>query len=217
MNMTNKFTELKAQTGEVRPKMRAALLGQKDNEEDPVFLAAVVCIFCELDREHNPREARLVKIKNWFDHKWLRFAGKGLIECDFGGPREPGVCVDEHFSERSFPPFTPNRVLDEGAFRCTKPGFVVHSRKHRRSSWNLQRRATELFESGVFLWYSSRSSSNRRGSLLVLVVGRGKVVQRWYASFLGEGHWQLGLVKGYPRAKVVEYLRDWPRREKFNA
>ena len=24
-------------------------------------------------------EIKLVKIKNWFDHKWLKFSGKGII------------------------------------------------------------------------------------------------------------------------------------------
>src|SRR6266571_4801101 len=54
----------------------------------------------------------VVRIDNWFDHKWLYYSGKAAYD--------PDAALDE-FPRKGrqfiFPPFTPNRVIAQDCFR----------------------------------------------------------------------------------------------------
>jgi len=57
-------------------------------------------------------EICFIKIKNWFDHKWLNFSGNSVIHFDSGGmlPRE--AALQEEWREKiTVPPFNPNQVI----------------------------------------------------------------------------------------------------------
>lgn len=181
-------------------------------DADPTFLRAVAHVASALVQKFEPEELHMIKVKNWFDHKWLRFSGKGRINFESPFLSDQGVALDEFHSDTTFPPFSPRRILEQQCFQLGDKGrdvWAVHPTALQNSSWNLHRRVAEATDSGVFVWYSSNSKKNRRGSVMVIEV-RGDVVTRWYASLLGEASWRLGLVKGTGRATAMALLRGWP-------
>lgn len=182
--------------------------------DDPTFLRAVRALFDDLRVEKRPHEVHLIKVKNWFDHKWLSFSGKGRVYFDSDLPGDPCVSLDRFVSDKTFPPFTPARILEEQIFVRKVKGELKVAREVRvsykmRSNWNLHTRVADHTDSGVFVWYSSNSKINRRGSVMTITVD-DHVVERWYASFLGETEWKLGLVKNCRRSEIEQRLGEWP-------
>ena len=49
---------------------------ETDQNDDPAFVDLVKRIIAGVAELHQPRELRLFKIDNWFDKKWVSFAGK---------------------------------------------------------------------------------------------------------------------------------------------
>jgi hypothetical protein len=58
---------------------------------------------------------------------------------------------------------------------------------------------------GLFVWYSSNTKLNQRGCVMAITVKDG-AVNRWYASFLGQVDWKVGLVKGASKRTIEELL-----------
>jgi hypothetical protein len=179
--------------------------------DDPAFIALVNRMVAKLDGDYDPEEVFIVEIKNWFDHKWLKFSGIGRVPFDSVRDSHPQVALDEFFQEKvTFPPFTPNRILHEQwwAYDTSKRRHVVHRKKRRQhSSWNLQRRVTQFAHSALFVWYSSGTKANDRGSVMVYRVD-GERVQTWYASLRKTGGWRLDRTKGIPRDSVNGLLDE---------
>jgi hypothetical protein len=48
-------------------------------QDDPTFLAVVDRIVATIVCRDWPEEVYLVYIDNWFDHKWLRYSGYGVV------------------------------------------------------------------------------------------------------------------------------------------
>jgi hypothetical protein len=88
--------------------------------------------------------------------------------------------------------------------------FRIHREERQHSSANLQRRVVDLTDSGLFVWFSSTSAKDTRGSLLVYIVNDGTTIP-WFASMKTDGDgWSLGEVKGLGRAEVEEFLGHPP-------
>lgn len=163
-----------------------------------------------------PDEFFLVRIDNWFDHKWLKFSGKAVVpypERAAPVPHQLGGWIDSALEERyrdkvTFPPFNPNRVLRQQYFRKAgvKKKRPIHRSYRECTGENLQRRVTQYSQSGVFAWFSSNTHANGRGSLMVYTV-QNDDVSTWYASFLRKDGWKLGQVKGISTETVEGYLK----------
>ena len=67
-------------------------------------------------------EIMIIKIKNWYDHKWLNYSGKKIIH--FENTLNPDkVALTHDWKENvTLPPFNPNRVLSEQYFRKRETG-----------------------------------------------------------------------------------------------
>ena len=83
-------------------------------DDDPAFRGAPSRIISGVIAQREPEGLHLIRINNWFDHKWLRFSGKGSVPHDgssietyAGGFRQTYL---------TFPPFTPNRVASQRYF-----------------------------------------------------------------------------------------------------
>jgi hypothetical protein len=177
--------------------------------DDPAFLAVVDRILTTLVHRDRPEQVYIVHIDNWFSHKWLRYSGYGAIAFPGGYPWIL-TAKEEHRQEQlTFPPFTPNRViaqylfcrLGDGDYEEQPPAHLIHCRVRERSAKNLHRRVANFSSSGLFVWYSSGSAANRRGSLLVYTV-RASEVAAWYAGVSERRGWQLDQVKGISREAV---------------
>lgn len=180
--------------------------------DDPAFIALMNRMVARLDANDDPEEVFIVEIKNWFDHKWLKFSGIGRVPFEKIRDSSPQVALDEFFQEKiTFPPFTPNRILHEQwwAHEPSQPRHRIHNTKRRQhSSWNLQRRVTQFANSALFVWYSSGTKANDRGSVMVYRVDGGRV-QTWYASLRKVADvWKLDQTKGITSHSVHALLDE---------
>lgn len=160
---------------------------------------------------------RIIRIDNWFDHKWLNFSGIGRVAFGqyMGTWFDRDTALDEFHRQgtrSTFPPFTPNRVITQDFYRKSESGSYVldedgpwvHSSTRKRSSGNLHRRIVTHNNSCLFVWFSSNTLANRRGSLMVYRAN-GKIITSWYASFLRDVDWRLARTQGIPR----QHLSGW--------
>src|SRR4051812_41845107 len=91
-------------------------------DDDPAFLQLVNRLVDGVLAVHTQEDARIFKIDNWFDHKWLRFSGKAV------------GAVGVWQAPPTLPPFVANRLVrrwhfrrnDEDGFRLLGPGPDVH-------------------------------------------------------------------------------------------
>ena len=49
------------------------------------FIEIVNAIISNIVFQYSIKEVVLVKVKNWFDHKWLNYSGKSVIPFEYGG------------------------------------------------------------------------------------------------------------------------------------
>ena len=85
-------------------------------QDDPAFLTIVDRIVGNLVRQNCPDEVHLIHIDNWFDRKWLRFSGYGLVPFLRGNPYREVAKEEYNQDQKTFPPFTPNRVVAQYLF-----------------------------------------------------------------------------------------------------
>ncbi len=140
-----------------------------------------------------PPNLFLIRIDNWFDWKWLGFAGTVPLDTiSLLGPVDLPTATRGVWSSganTTVPPFTPSRIVRQHHFRCgdgtiQRPStpLAVHSAVRRRTAPRNERRILDICEAGWFFWLSSDSASTGRGSLLGYHANRDSV-GGWYASF----------------------------------
>lgn len=167
--------------------------------DDPGFGSLVGKVLSSLVDSASPSDVFVIRIDNWFDHKWLKFSGRGRVAYDFSiNLDHPQVALDEFHQEKvTFPPFTPKRIVSQEYFKRpgTKESEFPHPCKKEKTAKNLQRRVAQISQSGVFLWFSSQSRPNGRGSVMAYV-SDGDQVNTWYASFARGTRWKIDRVRG---------------------
>jgi hypothetical protein len=178
--------------------------------DDPAFVCLVNSVLRGILASHAPAKVWVIQIDNWFDHRWLQFSGKGIV--DFQWPAFTGkydAALDEFYRDKTtFPPFAPNRVLGQWSYVRVGSEYteiplphLPHPTENRRSEMNLQRRVQDCGPSACFLWYSSNTVTNGRGSVMVYSV-EGERVDTWFAAFNRNDRWKLHATKGAGRDYV---------------
>src|SRR5260370_1315284 len=128
---------------------------RSDPTDDPEFIEIIERIAVHLFKQVGHDEVFLIEIKNWFDHKWLKFSGIGRVPFRHVLGSQPQVALDEFFQQKiTFPPFTPNRVLRQQwhpAKEVKRSGRVHRTEWREHSCWNLQRRVTQYAKSALFV------------------------------------------------------------------
>jgi hypothetical protein len=119
----------------------------------------------------------VIRIDNWFDHKWLNFSGIGRVAFGqyMGTWFDRDTALDEFHQQgakSTFPPFTPNRVITQDFYRKDAIGALyvldedgpwVRSPVRERSSANLHKRILTHNNSCLFVWFSQLTRGvNRR-------------------------------------------------------
>src|SRR5262245_9361132 len=181
--------------------------------DDPVFVSSLSSMIARLVSDRAPRELYVTRVAKWFDHRWLRCAGRGRVRCDHA-PRDLGTALDAVWqTQLTFPAFSPaqlsapmawERASNGGYDRVRKPRpFVDAGRRHSAS--NLQRRLRSFSDSALFVWFSSFSDRNAVASVMSYSVD-GAEEEAWYASFRKQRAWRVGRTKGIPRAQVVKWF-----------
>lgn len=159
-----------------------------------------------------PDQLWIVQIDNWFDHKWLRFSGQGAAASDIPVTGYETVKREFYQDKLTFPPFAPDRVLGQWSYLRKDEDYreaplpkLPHSRERRPTNHNLHQRIEKIDGSACFLWYSSNTLVNGRGSVMVYIV-TGETSECWFASFNRQDGWALGATKGINRAAVLKLL-----------
>jgi hypothetical protein len=196
----------------------AALMTVELREElsdDPGFVRIAGDIVNNWVASRGPAEVYVTRIKNWFDHKWLRFSGIAVVYFRKLWDWQIDAALDPHTSDKlTFPPFTPNRVLSQRRWVRREPlGYIesiptvkVHRKQREWSCKNLNRRVDGFSNSAVFVWYSSNSYINRVGSLMVYSVEHGEAAG-WYCTLRWHADdWKLDKVKGADRGEILSYI-----------
>lgn len=184
--------------------------------DDPEFVELVNSVISGCISGDFPAKIFVVKVENWFDHKWLDFSGIGRVEFFEDFRLEIDTALDEFRQDKTtLPPFSPKRVIEEHYFVRDEKGFYsrssriprVHPKKLGPSSLNLHQRIADHVESALLLWFSSNTNVNRRGSIMVYEVN-GSVVNTWYAGLDKGTEWRVLKTKGITRQQITSLIRN---------
>ncbi len=184
------------------------------SSDDPSFVDLVCGVLAGELGAKAAEEIFVVRVDNWFDYKWRNFSGIGRFA--FASAFEDGQDTALHEfrqAKATFPPFSPERIVAEycfvrdaeGAYSLSESARSVHSHRRESSCWNLHRRIANFSGSALFVWFSSRTQMNGRGSLMVYRVHRSRVGS-WYASFSKKDRWMPTQTDGIGRARVRAWI-----------
>ena len=182
-----------------------------EEDDDRVFVAALSSLIAQLAADRKPSELYVTRVSKWFDHKWLRFSGRGRVRLDGLRPQED-TALDVFWQEHlTFPPFSPRQVsaplawsrARDGAFRRVPKPRLFHKAARRHSAGNLQSRVASFSDSALFVWFSSLTAQNGIASVLAYGVSDG-VEEAWYASFRKDLSWRIAATKGINRERLQE-------------
>lgn len=176
------------------------------------YLAAISSLIAVLVKENKPEHLYVTRINKWFDHKWLKYSGKGRVK--FEGWPLIDTALDTMWQEKlTFPPFNPKQVANQYYWHRNGDGSYggvekeprwIHKRQLHSSARNLQNRVTDFTDSGLFVWFTSNTDVNMHGSVMVYLVDNENVFA-WYASFKKETNWRVEKTKGIDR----ECVKSW--------
>jgi len=164
---------------------------------------------------HKPDDVHFIRIARWFDQKWLRYSGKGLIQNVYNVmPGTSEVALDVYWRDKlTVPPFNSNRVLEQVSFERKDRSYNkvqdprrIHSGVRTHSARNLNNRIDDLTSSGLFVWFSSSSAQTERASVMTYTVNDAGCGS-WFASFMRKGDaWHLHRTKGVDEAFVLTWF-----------
>jgi hypothetical protein len=160
--------------------------------------------------EMDINEICLIRIKNWFDHKWLNYSGKSVIEYRGGGGLIDSSLNNEWREKITVPPFNPNRVLSELFFRIEPTDnkmFEKNLHTKKDSNDNIHNRISAYTKSGMFVWYSSNTEINQKGSLMIYIV-QADNIKTFYVSFVNNNGWKINQTKNIFAAELENILSE---------
>ncbi len=188
--------------------------------DDPEFVELVKHVIAGCINDCFPNTIIVIKIDNWFDHKWLGFSGRGRVGFGFFGDYLVGMDMDTaldefHQDQITLPPFSPRRVIEEyyfqredsGAYSARNPRPYLHERKLAPSSQNLHKRIADHIDSALLVWFSSNTKQNLRGSIMIYEV-KGTHVYPWYAELAKEKEWRVLQTKGITPDQVQSLIEN---------
>jgi len=155
-------------------------------------------------------EVCLIRIKNWFDHKWLNYSGKSVVEFRGGGGLIDSSLNNEWREKITVPPFNPNRVLSELFFRIEPTHnklFEKNLYKKKESNENIHNRISAYTKNGMFVWYSSNTEINQKGSLMIYIV-QDDNIKTFYVSFVNSNGWKINQTKDISATELENILSE---------
>ena len=166
------------------------------SSDDPEFLRRVSELIEGVLLTAHKSEAWIIKLDNWFDHKWLGFFGHGPYSAN---------CSLERLR---LPSFHPNRILSENyiSFDTETLCYVPNGGKplHPQEFTGVEPWLDTITTSGAMFWFSSNSEMNGRGSLMVYLLDEESSTA-WYVAFERKHTWNIVHVKGISTAEITEF------------
>ncbi len=177
-----------------------------DNTDDSGFVEVIELIIRNLISSLNPNEVSIIRIKNWFDHKWLNYSGKEIRKFDTGtGAMIPFVLEPYWGNKITIPPFNPNRVLNETFYKKKGKGkskFKEFAHIWQRSTNNKKRLISDKMENGLCIWISTNSGVNEQGSLMVYQIQDSEILT-WYVNIQNKNGWKIIKTKGIDKENAL--------------
>jgi len=178
------------------------------------FMKKVQALVVGVARDYEPARLYIIRIDNWFGPKWMHFAGK------FSAGK--GAYLGVHKRILHVPPFVPHRVVAERVF--AGPNYdetVARPPLHIEcaSMLALTRRITDVDKEGAFIWFSSGSETQKRGSIMVYLpvastpaTSHRRERRRSGSFYTGlsqcETGWEPAMLRGISRGEV-EHLEEF--------
>lgn len=182
-------------------KLRPGQKIQIEEGDSVEFIHQVNSIMESLIFKYDVGEVVFVKIKNWFDHKWLNFSGKSIVHFPMGSMLDSGreEALNTSWPKKiTIPPFNPKRVVYS---RFLRSAYSLNERVTKsiqigqRSTDNRRRLVADYTQDGLLLWFSSNTKTNQKGSLMVYR-SQNESVESWYVSFENINGWRITKAKG---------------------
>ncbi len=172
---------------------------EPNSDDDPDFVALVNRLIAGTLIVHGLEDARIFKIDNWFDHKWVGFSGIRI-----GG-------VGVWRNPLTVPPFVVNRIVqqwhyrrdDSGDYTSLGTGPNIHHRGW--SGDNLWRHVQRIAPNSGLFWYSGNTSATGRGSLM----GYIPVEQShwtWFLGFVRGKTWKVARRKNIYNYEIRSFM-----------
>ena len=169
---------------------------------------------CGLAKIFEPKELYVTQVDNWFDSKWLSFAGKVL----------GALGVWQYDDNATIPPFNPKRITGEGildriedvaekqvSYKLRTDDYYRFIHVYQPSGNNLNRKITHISKDALFVWYSENTDSNNIGCIMIYLVKNGEV-NKFYVSFENKTdkdnkeNWNILKAVGINSNEVKQYL-----------
>jgi hypothetical protein len=180
-----------------------------DTTDAEGFKTVVADVIYQLIANFDPDEVCIIRIKNWFDHKWLNYSGDRILAYDTKS--NPGIpyALEPYWNRNiTIPPFHPNRVLSESAFikdGKSTPEFLKPFHTFQQTTENIQNHISRRIHNGFCCWISSNSTTNQQGSLMVYQI-MDEEVKSWYVSIEKKAHWKVTRTKGISKKHIESLL-----------
>jgi hypothetical protein len=181
------------------------------------FMKKVQALVVGVAGDYEPARMYVIRIDNWFGPKWMHFAGKFTA----GKTKVIGVAaIGVHKRILHVPPFVPHRVVAERVFAgpnydeaIARPPLHIEC----TSKVALTRRIADVDRDAAFVWFSSESEVQKRGSIMVyLPVASTSTMSRrrerrtgaFYIGFSQrKTDWQPAMLRGVSLGEV-EHLEE---------
>ena len=178
------------------------------------FMKKVQALVVGVARDYEPGRLYVIRIDNWFGPKWMHFAGK------FSAGK--GAYLGVHKKILHVPPFVPHRVVAERVFAgpnydetIARPPLHIEC----ASMLALTRRITDVDKKAAFIWFSSESEAQKRGSIMVYLpvastptTSQRREGRRSGSFYIGfsqrETSWEPAMLRGISRGEV-EHLEEF--------
>jgi hypothetical protein len=176
-------------------------------EDSTEFMKKVQELVVAVARDYEPARLYVIRIDNWFGPKWMHFAGKFTAG--------KGFAIGVHKTTLHVPPFVPRRAVAERVF--AGPNFdeaIIRPPLHIEctSEFALTRRIADVDKEAAFVWFSSESEAQKRGSIMVyLPVASARPASRRHgrareAFYIGFSQrkigWEPAMLRGISRGEV---------------
>lgn len=165
------------------------LLIEKQND-NPNFIFNCEKIIQNQINLWNPTEIYVTRIDNWFDGKWMNYAGTELH-----------AISSWNFQDiLTIPPFHPNRVESSEFYKKTSEHYEKKGNQNalhiiQESKNNLKRYISEFSTNGIFVWYSGNSKTNDRGTLMLYLI-KDSETKTFYITLTEKKNWNVSQTKG---------------------
>src|ERR1700693_1167133 len=99
---------------------------EPNKTDDLEFIRLLNCMIEGILSQTKSKELYVVAIDNWFDHKWMKFSGIGVVPFEFPAfmGRDDGALGEFSQDKVTLPPFSPRRVIGQHYFHKDHGAYV---------------------------------------------------------------------------------------------